>query len=87
MDATPMAAAPIENAKPYDPVGDNMQNWFSYHSPTPEQIEKYASIRKTALVLAQTIHLLCPASADCTAAIRLVRQAVMTANASIACGE
>jgi hypothetical protein len=46
----------------------------------------YALIRRGALMFARTVVLLCPPSADRTAALRKVREAVMTANAAIACG-
>lgn len=62
-----------------------LQNWFTYHSPTPEQLPKYQAIREAGLALATAIRDNSPASADQTAAIRKVRDAVMTANASIAC--
>lgn len=56
---------------------------FTYHSPTPEQIEKLALVRNTARELADVIVMACPRSADRSAAIRKLRDAVMTANASI----
>jgi hypothetical protein len=65
---------------------DDLSNWFSYHSPSSQQLPKYARIREAGLALAEAIFYETPASADQTAAIRKVREAVMTANASIACG-
>ena len=59
--------------------------WFRYHTPTPEQIVKYQTIRETAKALALVIVTECPLSADQTAALRKLRECVMTANASIAC--
>lgn len=64
-----------------------LENWFTYHAPSKQQQDAYKIIRDTALVLAKAINDLCPVSADATAAIRKVREAVMTANASIACGD
>ena len=64
----------------------DLQNWFTYHSPTPDQLPKYQVIRDAGLNLAKTIVQSSPPSADQTAAIRKVREAVMTANAAIACG-
>jgi hypothetical protein len=61
-------------------------NWFIYHSPTPEQLPKYEAIRAAGLNLVRVIAENTPASADQTAAFRKVREAVMTANAAIACG-
>jgi hypothetical protein len=63
-----------------------IENWFNYHTPTPGQSAKYVIIRKKARDLAHAIVDLCPPSADTTAAIRKLREVVMTANASVACG-
>jgi hypothetical protein len=57
---------------------------FSYHAPSPEQIVQYQRIREGAKEFAKVILENTPRSADQTAAIRKVREAVMTANASIA---
>lgn len=65
---------------------EQLDNWFSYHAPTPEQLASYDVIRKTAKVFAKLINTECPESADKTAAIRKLRECVMTANAAIACG-
>jgi len=64
---------------------DNLDNWFTYHSPTPEQLPKYLAIREAGKSFAEAIVANTPSSADQTAAIRKVREAVMTANQSIAC--
>jgi dethiobiotin synthetase len=66
-------------------TGTELQNWFTYHSPTPEQLPKYQAIREAGLNLAAVIVNNTPSSADQTAAIRKIREAIMTANASIAC--
>ena len=55
-----------------------------YGAPTPEQVERYAKIRHSAAVLVHTIMDNAPICADRLAAIRKVREAVMTANAAIA---
>jgi hypothetical protein len=62
----------------------DIENIFSYHAPKGDQPQRYEAIRAAAKVLAQTIVDNCPPSADQTAAIRKVREAVMTANAGIA---
>jgi hypothetical protein len=63
-----------------------LENWFTYHdTQDTEVIATYTQIREAALNLARTIAQLTPESADQTAAIRKVREAVMTANAAIAC--
>jgi len=56
---------------------------FKYHAPSEEQIESLKAIRDTAKILVLCILNECPASADRTTAIRKIREAVMTANASI----
>ena len=63
----------------------HLLNWFSYHEPEDGQVEKYNNIRAAGLNLAEVILDNTPASADQTAAIRLVRNACFTANAAIAC--
>jgi hypothetical protein len=57
---------------------------FTYHAPSDEQKVRYEAIRKTARVLAYVIVDNTKTSADQSAAIRLLRECVMTANASIA---
>lgn len=62
-------------------------NWFIYHPPRLDtEIRAYEMIRDAGLDMARTIIANTPPSADQTAAIRKVREAVMTANAAIACG-
>lgn len=65
---------------------EQVDNWFSYHPPTPIQVEQYQDIRNAGKLLTEIMIQNCPDSADLTAAVRLVRQAVATANAAIACG-
>jgi hypothetical protein len=62
----------------------DIENIFTYHSPTPDQLSKYEAIRAKAKELGHVIVENTPVSADQTAAIRLLREAVMTANAAIA---
>lgn len=57
---------------------------FSCHAPKADQPERYERLRAKARELAEEIVEVCPASADRTAAIRKLRECVMTANASIA---
>lgn len=63
---------------------DAIDDIFSYHAPAQDQIPKYDAIRKGARVFAQIILDNTPSSPDQTAAIRKLRESVMTANASIA---
>lgn len=62
-----------------------LENWFTYHRPSPEQSFAYMDIRQAGLLLASTILRSTPPGPDQSAAIRKVREAVMTANAAIAC--
>lgn len=64
-----------------------MANWFTFHPPKPGQLEKYEAIRQAGRVFAECIVACTPAGADQTAAIRKIRESVMTANAAIACGD
>lgn len=68
------------------PTQEHLDNWFEYHAPTPEQKAAYEVIRAEARNFADVLLMWCPSSADRTDAIRKVREAVMIANASIACG-
>lgn len=62
----------------------DIEHIFSYHKPTTCQVPQYESIRASAKALAHVIVTNTPRGADQTAAIRLLREAVMTANAAIA---
>lgn len=61
-----------------------LDDTFSYHAPEGDQLERYARIRSKAKEFAAVVLANCPSSADRSAALRKVREAVMTANASIA---
>lgn len=63
---------------------EEIDNIFSYHAPTADQPQRYELIRSKARELALVIIENTPSSADQTAAIRKLRECVMTANASIA---
>lgn len=63
----------------------DLENWFSYHAPAGEQPIQYERIRDEGKQLALVILGNTPAGPDQAAAIRKVREAVMTANAAIAC--
>jgi len=57
---------------------------FKYHSPTPETLPKFTAINQAAKNFAEIVLANCPHGADRSAAIRLIRDARMTANAAIA---
>lgn len=63
-----------------------LENWFTPHPQGEGEAARYALIRSAGLHLAKTIAANTPASADQSAAVRKVREAVFTANAAIACG-
>lgn len=57
---------------------------FSHHPQTPEKVVHYEAIHEGAKRFAQIILAHTPPSADQSAALQLLREAAMTANASIA---
>ena len=65
---------------------EQIDNWFTYHSTTPDQLPKYLAIREAGKVFAEAIVANAPDCADTTTAIRKIRESVMTANQAIACG-
>jgi hypothetical protein len=73
-------------AQPQLTPAEQIENWFSYHPPDGGQQQKYVVIRDTAKHFAEVIVSACPPSADRTTALRTLRETVMWANASIACG-
>ena len=63
---------------------DNLQEIFRYHAPCAAQLGSYAAIRESAMEFARTILECVPPCADQQAALRKVREAMMTANAAVA---
>jgi hypothetical protein len=64
----------------------DLNNWFQHHPPKDDAaVARYQTIREAGRTFAQVIVEHTPPSADQTAAVRKVREAVMTANAAIAC--
>lgn len=64
-----------------------IENSFTYHPPSGTQQERYVRLREKGKELALLINECCPPSADRSTAFEKVREAVMWANASIACNE
>jgi hypothetical protein len=62
-----------------------LDEWFTYHPPREGQPPRYQAIRDAAKRLAAVIVANTAPSPDQTAAVRMVRESVMTANAGIAC--
>lgn len=65
----------------------DLDNMFTYHAPKGDQQERYVNLREIAKELAILMVKYCPPCADTTAAIRQLRESVMSANAAIACNE
>lgn len=63
----------------------DVERWFTYKAPSVDQVGAMRRIRDKAKGLALEILVSTPASADQSAALRLVRESVMTANAAIVC--
>lgn len=62
----------------------DIEELFTYHPPQGNQPERYEKIRAGAKAFAEIIVECTRESADQTAAIRKLRECVMTANAAIA---
>jgi hypothetical protein len=65
----------------------NLANLFTYHAPTDFQVKQYEWIRDKGFALALEITDNCPPGIEREAAILRVREAVMLANAAIACAK
>jgi hypothetical protein len=66
----------------------DLQNWFSYHPPADDKTRQaYEEIRAMGYQFGVLLTLLVPPGPDQSAAIRKLREVVMTANAGIACAE
>lgn len=76
----------LKKAGVYDPYHD-IDNWFRYHRPTGNQAARYEGIREAGRQMAISIVAMAPDTRERTVAIRRIREAVMYANAAIACNE
>lgn len=65
---------------------EKLEQIFKYHSPNPSTGPKFETLREAARHFAKVILMNVPPGADRTAAIRKVREAVMTANAGVSLG-
>jgi hypothetical protein len=64
---------------------EKLEEIFTYHAPTgAEQLAAYQAIREAALMFARVIVVNTPRCSDQSAAIRLLRESAMTANAAVA---
>lgn len=64
----------------------DLDHIFKYHAPTPETLKAYTAIREGAKAFAMVLVENTPQGADQAAALRLLREASMTANAAVALG-
>lgn len=62
-----------------------IDNWYTYHAPSPPQVIAYETIRGKAKELAILFNNRVLPCADATAAHRKLREAVMAMNLAIAC--
>jgi hypothetical protein len=62
----------------------NVEEVFTYHPPAADQVEHYEALRAAAKTFAQQLLEHTPPGADQQAALRKLRECVMTANAAIA---
>jgi hypothetical protein len=63
---------------------ENLADVFSYHAPGGNDLANYQALRDAARAFAEVILTDSPPCADQQAALRKVREAVMTANAAVA---
>lgn len=66
---------------------DQLENWFTHHTPTNEDQRKYAAIRAASMHLAEVIVNNTLFGADQLIAVQKVREAMMAANAAVACNK
>lgn len=64
----------------------DLEQWFTYHTPTAEQVELIKRIRQAGGAFAQIVKNSTPGCEDQRQAIVHIRLAVMLANASMVCG-
>lgn len=69
------------------PVLDRLDNDFTYHPPTVEQVERYTRLRDAGKEFAKLVSSCTPASREQSLALTNIEQAVMWANAAIARNE
>lgn len=70
-----------------DAITNALKELFTYHSPFGDQPGRYVEIREAGKLFAETVLLNTEKGADQSAALRKIREAVMTANAAIALEE
>lgn len=84
MQETVLSGGNTQPPAPTPQVNALIENWFTYHAPNEDQQKRYVELRAAAKQLAYAILNNTKSSADQSAAFRLLRECVFTANASIA---
>lgn len=87
IEAHPGYDEPQTDEKPqlFQPVGElDLEHIFKYHRPDPNQVDSHERVRRGGKFFASILIASTPAGADQTAAVRKIREAIMTANAAIA---
>jgi hypothetical protein len=64
-----------------------LDNIYTHHKPTTDQIRRHADLRVVGLSFATLIERTCPQSREASLAKTAVQEAVMWANAAIAINE
>ena len=75
-----------ENQAQIDDI-ESVRHFFTYHPPRPDQIPYYNAIREQAKGLAESIAIMVPRGVERDRSIEALREAVMFANAGIACSK
>jgi hypothetical protein len=78
-----MAKGPI----PVQLTDEDLANWYSHHHPKGDQTQRYERIRAKCLETAGLIRDLTPGCYEQMRAFSALREAMMWANAGIACNE
>ena len=65
---------------------EKINHWTAYHKPDAKAVVQHENIKAAACVFMTAIADNTPPSADQSAALRIAREAMMTASAAVACG-
>lgn len=63
---------------------EQIQEAFTYHPPSADQIPRYEEIRQQGRIMAAYLVMVCPPSRELSLALTNIEQAVFWANAAIA---
>lgn len=81
---TPATTTPAAARAQRDQLLADIANRFTYHSPKPDQLPRYAALRDRARELAVMIVDLTPSSREQSLALTHLEEAIFFANAAIA---